>query len=490
MTADLSLAQSHDDLAALRREFHDFVTYLPDALVEVDLASLQITFANRMANILLGYGDGALVGVPATDVVDTEGWGLALQVHAENMGRLAEHGSPYQRTGRQDLFDVRMRRRDGSWFEAEVQGSYVLDVGGVPARIRVIFRDVSARKRAEADLRRSEEQLRHFAANAPVLLARLDAEGTFVLFEGRGIQALNINAENVRGRKAADLRLPEPLAQLLRRGLEGEACSVRFELRGSAFDAHAEPVHEDGAFAGLVAVATDVTRIARAESALRQAQKMESLGILAGGVAHDFNNILTTVLGVTALMKRTSDGEDRACLDMLETAARRGAEITGRLLAFARHRLESVEDIDLRDVLSEVVRLAEPSLPRDIHLALELPSASVCLPGDAGQLHQALLNMVLNARDALAEGGNIRIALAVEGPNAIVTVEDDGLGMDEQTQLHLFEPFFTTKPMGAGTGLGLSIVYGVVQGHGGTISVRSSLGEGTVFAIRLPLTGG
>ncbi len=478
-----------DELSALRREFHDFLQYLPDALVEVDLASMRLVYGNRMAAILLGYEEGELAGLNPTEVLSEESLALVLSMHAANMARMAP-GERYERTGRQDLFEVRLRRKDNTWFDAEVQGSYVLTPEGKPIRVRFIFRDITQRKQAHAELRRHEERLRHFAANAPVVLFGVDASGAVSLLEGRMLSRVGIDPDQVRGQNFFELPAPESLKRTVRRALDGNSASMRLEYNDHFFDVYAEPLRgEDGTVEGVAAVATDVTGIARAEAALRQAQKMESLGLLAGGVAHDFNNILTTILGIADLLKRADlPEEDAERLKVLERAAYRGAEITQRLLAFARGGVERVETFDLRDVLGDIARLAGPSLPKTTELKLELPDQPVRVEGDPTQLHQAILNMVLNARDALQDrDGRIRLALSGGRDAATIEVEDNGPGMDQQTQLRLFEPFFTTKPKGAGTGLGLSIAYGVVQAHGGTISVHSRLGEGTRFAIRLPI---
>lgn len=477
------------ELNALRREFQDFLLYLPDALVEVDLATMRLVYGNRMAAILLGYSEEELKDLPSGQVVSKESLALALSIHASNMARMADTGR-YERTGTQDLFEVRLRRKDDTWFDAEVQGSYVLSPDGTPTRVRFIFRDITQRKQADAELRRNEERLRHFAANAPVVLLGVEADGTCSLVEGRMLSRVNIDPASVRGRNLFELPAPEPLKRAVRRALDGVPASTRLEFNDHYFDVYTEPLRgEDGTVEGVACVATDVTGIARAEAALRQAQKMESLGLLAGGVAHDFNNILTTILGIADLLKRADlPEEDIERLKVLERAAYRGAQITQRLLAFARGGVEKVEKFDLRDLLGDVARLAGPSLPKTIEFQLELPNTPVYIEGDATQLHQAILNMVLNARDALQDrGGRVRLALSGGRDAATIRVEDDGPGMDEQTQLRLFEPFFTTKPKGAGTGLGLSIAYSVIQAHGGTISVQSRPGQGTKFAIRLPI---
>ncbi|MCE7929523.1 MAG: response regulator [Chloroflexi bacterium CFX7] len=239
----------------------------------------------------------------------------------------------------------------------------------------------------------------------------------------------------------------------------------------------------------VLVLARDVTEIRGFQRQLMQSQKMESLGTMAGAVAHDFNNLLTTILGFAGLLKRSPhlDGEDRENLGLIEDASRHAADLTGRLLAFARGGLVRFGPVDLRDVVNDTLRLAEPALHSKVELAVTLPPDAVMVEGDQGQLQQALINIVLNARDAMPDGGIVTVALQAEQAVATLTVSDNGPGMDEETRTRIFEPFYTTKPPGSGTGLGMAITYGIIQGHHGAISVESGPGRGTSFAITLPL---
>ncbi len=223
---------------------------------------------------------------------------------------------------------------------------------------------------------------------------------------------------------------------------------------------------------------------------LLQAQKMESLGSMAGMIAHDFNNLLTTVLGYTSLLKisPTMSERDRASLDLIEDAAHRAADLSGRLLTFARGGLARFGPLDLRAVIHDSVKLAEPAIHEKITVSVDLPGAPVPIEGDGSQMQQAVLNIVLNAVDAMPDGGSITISLRAEGDQAVLVIADDGPGMDEETQIRIFEPFFTTKPIGSGSGLGMAITYGiVVQSHEGSINLETAPGRGARFTLRLPL---
>jgi signal transduction histidine kinase len=227
----------------------------------------------------------------------------------------------------------------------------------------------------------------------------------------------------------------------------------------------------------------------RIQRQLLEGQKMESLGAMAGAIAHDFNNRLTTILGFAGLVKRSPglSDVDREHLGYLEESARQAATLTWQLLTFARGGMVAFQRIDLRDVVRSALASAAPALVPPLRVVVEMPGEPVETEGDAAQLEQALLSVILNARDAITGAGEVRVTLTVADGHAEVRVADTGSGMDEETRLRAFEPFFTTKAAGVGTGLGLAITYGVVQAHGGWVRVASNVGEGTTVTIELPL---
>ncbi len=242
----------------------------------------------------------------------------------------------------------------------------------------------------------------------------------------------------------------------------------------------------------VLVLARDVSERRALIGQLIQSQKMDSLGAMAGAVAHDFNNLLTTILGFAGLLKRSRnmDGEERENLALIEDAARRAADLTGRLLSFSRGGLVRFGRVDLRDVVGDTMQLAEPTMHSGIAVSVSVPDSPVYVEGDGGQIQQALTNIVLNARDAMPERGSIAITLRQEGSVAVLQVADTGPGMDDEVRLRIFEPFYTTKPAGSGTGLGMAITYGIIQGHHGDIAVESAPGNGTTFTITLPILAG
>ena len=256
---------------------------------------------------------------------------------------------------------------------------------------------------------------------------------------------------------------------------------------GSYIDAH---VHvaldlEDGLGISLI---EDVTGRRELEEQLRQAQKMESIGKLAGGIAHDFNNLMTAVIGYSDLLLKQSGAEDRARdkVEAIRDSAVRASDLTRQLLAFSRRQILQTTEVDLRDVVERMDTLLKRLIGEDVRLRTLFGSEPVIVRADRTQLEQVVMNLAVNARDAMPEGGTLTIAVLSDGESAVLSVSDAGIGMDATTRSQIFEPFFTTKPLAEASGLGLSTVHGIVGQSGGTIHVDSEPGIGTVFTIRLP----
>ncbi len=259
-----------------------------------------------------------------------------------------------------------------------------------------------------------------------------------------------------------------------------------------------------GNVAGLLTIGQDVTERKKLEEQLRQSQKMEALGILAGGVAHDFNNILTAIIGYGGLaqMNVEEDPITHGYIQQVLDAADRARDLTKRLLAFSRKQIIEPVVIDLNDIVRNIEEMLRRIIREDIKLSIVLSTGELPVMVDVGQMEQVLMNLAANARDALPEGGHLVIqtdavnvdSCAAEaylfenaGMYAVLTVSDTGIGMDQRTKENIFEPFFTTKEVGKGTGLGLSMIYGIIKQHNGNIDVDSEVGKGTTFRIYLPL---
>ncbi len=265
------------------------------------------------------------------------------------------------------------------------------------------------------------------------------------------------------------------------------------------------PVDFVGRRAELV-MANDVTERERLEDQLRQAQKMEAVGLLAGGVAHDFNNVLTAIIGYANLlqMKLQSDETLRSYSESIVTTAQRAAQLTQSLLAFSRKKVINPVPVELNGIIQRVEKLLKRLIREDIELRTRLAGEDTSIMADNVQIEQVLMNLVTNARDAMPSGGTLTISCAVvrigsgslpggdagsSRPYVRLTVSDTGSGMDERTRERIFEPFFTTKEMGKGTGLGLATVYGIIKQHQGFVDVESAPGAGTSFHLFFPRTG-
>ena len=239
------------------------------------------------------------------------------------------------------------------------------------------------------------------------------------------------------------------------------------------------------------------------EAQLQQAQKLESIGTLASGIAHDFNNILGIILGYSSLLERLREDPQRhsESVEAIKKATQRGADLVKQLLVFARKHEALLESLSVNALITEITKLLKETFPKTISISTFLQQDLPTLVADVSQIHQVLLNLLVNARDAIPDQGSISITTkTIEGDTIIsrfpkatarqyiqIEVTDTGIGMDEATHLRIFEPFFTTKGPGKGTGLGLAVVFGIIEHHSGFIDVRSALGEGTIFNVYLPI---
>jgi signal transduction histidine kinase len=257
---------------------------------------------------------------------------------------------------------------------------------------------------------------------------------------------------------------------------------------GSYIDAHVNVALdlEDGLGISLI---EDVTGRRELEDQLRQAQKMDSIGKLAGGIAHDFNNLMTAVIGYSDLLLQQSAPVERSRekVEAIRDSAMRASDLTRQLLAFSRRQILQTREIDLRDVVTNMDTLLKRLIGEDVRLQTTVGSQPVLVRADQTQLEQVVMNLAVNARDAMPGGGTLAVTVLADGRSAVLSVVDDGIGMDDATRAQIFEPFFTTKSLAESSGLGLSTVDGIVGQSGGTVQVESTPGRGTAFTIHLPL---
>jgi PAS domain S-box-containing protein len=358
----------------------------------------------------------------------------------------------------------------------------------------VYGRDVTERRRSELERRRLEQAMDQ-ASDAIVMW---DAEQGRITYVNAAWERLaSVPRAEAIGKPVLTATRPIPGSrpqELMDTLAQGAAWSGRLPMYGGGFlDATITPVRDDGRLVHFVSVMRDVTREVELESRIRRQQKLEAIGTLASGVAHDFNNLLTGVLGYAELLARSrrEDSEVAEAASVIGEAARRGSDLTSRLLGFGLHTRLRSEPVDVHETVREVVRLLSHTLPRSIAIETGLDAPRSVVIGDPGQLQQVFLNLAVNARDAMPSGGVLRFASElVDGRNGselVVHVSDTGTGIDPELQDRIFEPFFTTKQSEKGSGMGLAVVYGILQSHRGSIALESAHGAGTRFELRLPL---
>ena len=376
--------------------------------------------------------------------------------------------------------------------------------------------DVSNLRRTEQALRETEGRYRQLVENAHDLVTEVDADCRRVWVSPNYRTVLGYEPHELVGVSLFDMLDPEDGAQAkeaFARALEGkqeaEVCIRARHKDGSwrSFEATGAVFATAAGEQRAVVISRDVTArriteaaLARSEEQLRQAQKMEAVGRLAGGIAHDFNNLLTAIRGYGDLvLEALSPGDPlRRDIEQIGEAARRASELTGQLLAFSRRQVQQRRVLELNSVVFGLDKMLRRVIGEDLELRTRLDPSCGAVSADPGQLEQVLVNLAVNARDAMPMGGCLSLETSHIDPEAAAAaglppgsyacllVRDTGLGMDEETRSRIFEPFFTTKPPGKGTGLGLSTVYGIVQQSGGHIQVESSPKAGATFRIFLP----
>ena len=366
--------------------------------------------------------------------------------------------------------------------------------------------------RAHRELHTTTQLLRTLVHASPLAIVAIDAEQNVLSWNHAAEQLFGWREHEVLGRPAPDVP-PEAQDEFQRRfadvmrGAAFTACrAVRRRKDGAPLDVSlsAAPLRDDGnAIVGIMMIIADITERMQLEEQLRQAQKMEAVGRLAGGIAHDFNNLLTVIRCHADLLHGSLDADDERRADAVEVmqSADRAASLTRQLLAFSRKQVLQPRIVDLNVVITDMERMLRRLIDATVEL-VTIPSPILGhVRADPGQLEQVLVNLVLNARDAMPRGGSILIETANvaftspwahgngvvrAGEYVMLSVTDNGRGMTAEVQAHCFEPFFTTKEQGKGTGLGLSTVYGIVRQSGGHVTFRTELGKGTTFIVYLP----
>src|SRR5271167_3742735 len=495
-----------------------FLEAVPDATLVVSEAGIVLQ-VNSQIETLFGYTRDELVGQPIEILVPDR---QRSQHHHHRELFVAQPKVRRMGAGL-DLFG---RRRDGSEFPVEISLSPVMTDSGI--LVLSAIRDITDRKRIEEELRRANAELeqrkdrqlwQYQSRLALIVDSSQDAiigknlDGIVTHWNKGAEHIYGYTAEEVIGRSIAILAPPErgdEIPQILETVRGGKSVehieSVRLTKDGRRLNVSitVSPIRDaEGKIVGASTIARYITAQKRAEDQLRQSQKMEAVGRLAGGIAHDFNNILGIITACTELLQgRIKPGSvPPEYLDNIREAAKRGATLTRQLLVFSRRQSTQTEMLDVNERLRELSKLLRPLMGDDVEVSLQARSTSAIVELDPSHLDQVVVNLAVNARDAMPNGGKLIVETAAvdfdeafarqhppmsAGSYVMLAISDKGCGMDQATLTRIFEPFFTTKELGKGTGLGLATVYGIVQQSRGYIFVYSEPGHGTTFKIYLP----
>jgi signal transduction histidine kinase len=340
--------------------------------------------------------------------------------------------------------------------------------------------------------------------DAPLILFAVDHTGIVTLLEGNGLDLLNIPPAAHIGRSAFDQDNGlSGLADLIRRGLNGESVVLSGQIGSRVLDIWSSPVRDaSGAITGIMGVGIDTSGRRDLEREVHHQERLAILGQVAGGIAHDFNNFLTTIMLYARLILSSEELSQnlRAAAETIMVESRRASDLIDQILSFSRRSATRIQPMDLTSLVCNITRMLETTLPESIKLVTGFGAEDITTSADPIGIQQLLMNLVINARDAMPEGGTLEIGLSrhyfaphekkpvpqmPSGGWICVTVSDTGIGMTTEVLDHLYEPFFTTKGTG-GTGLGLAQVHRIVQQHHGYIDVHSRVGEGSTFQVYLP----
>ncbi len=435
------------------------------------------------------------------------------QIHPDDRERVKKAAEEARRSGIGKTLEYRLRHKNGTWLVLESTSSVIRNAKGEPEKLVIVNRDITERKRAEEALRRSESGFRSVVEDAPYGIYRTSLTGQFLqvnpaLQKMLGYESteelLRRDLRNHIFRHAGEYqRLTELLActeeikdlEMEWKRQDGTPITVR--CSGRCIN------DENGVPAYFEVFAEDVTEKRVLEKQLRMAQKMEAIGRLSGGIAHDFNNLLGVIIGYSGVLKKQLGPGNALCEHALEIekAGQRAASLTKQLLAFSRQQVLTPAVLNLNSLATDMEKMLPRLLGEDIEVSLTLDPELGNVKADQSQIEQVIMNLAVNARDAMPTGGKMQVQTSnvqldqaytwnhpgsKVGEYVLLAVTDTGMGMDAGTLTHIFEPFFTTKERGKGTGLGLATVYGVVKQSNGYIWVDSAPGKGASFQIYLP----
>ncbi|MGA8340603.1 MAG: PAS domain S-box protein [Candidatus Sulfotelmatobacter sp.] len=480
-------------------KYRNLINTANDAILVIDAGTRLILEANNKACEMLGIPEQQLVGKPESQLYPTDG------------DKTRPHFLTPNADGQTRSRELKLLRGDGTLVPVEVSAS-ATELSGKPA-VLGIFRDIRDRLEAAAILQRSEDRFSYLIQNLSDVITIVAVDGT-MLYHSPSI-------ERVAGYKPSDLLGKSLLALIhaedepaVRAALERVTLKVgsaappeyRFRRKDGSWvwlESVGNNLLNDVAVGGIVVTSRDVTGRRGLEEQVRQSQKMEAVGRLAGGIAHDFNNLLMVIRGYAEIVLE-EDGASRTVRKSVETIVRTtesAASLTHQLLSFSRKHVFSPQVLDLNALVNQMSEMLLGVLRDEMEFVVKLDPDACCISADPGQVEQVIMNLVVNARDAMPQGGKLTLETAhiaadvvrahrpsgvPRGDFVMLAVTDTGIGMDIETQSRIFEPFFTTKRKDEGTGLGLSVVYNIVRSCGGHVRVSSEPGRGSALRVYFP----
>lgn len=475
METETAFRRSQEQFRLITENTRDLI-----CLVDLNFNFLYVSLSHKA---VLGYEPDALLHHSCLDYIHPEDARLLQETLDE---------ARFFRTSRQA--ELRFRHQHGNWLVFESAATYIYEEDGRPQRALLVSRDLSERKRAEKEIRK----LAAFPRYNPNPVLEFAADGSLTYFNDAALEMAR-SLKKHHPQSILPLNAPTTVKMCLSTGqskLRLETCVAGRTLSWSFFPILSNQV--------VHCYAEDVTERLNLELQLRQIQKMESVGQLAAGVAHDFNNILTIIQGHAGLMLSDPNAalETRESARQISLAAERAANLTRQLLMFSRKQVMQPHLVDLNEIINNVSKMLRTLLGESITLQRELHANLPAIYADPGMLEQVLVNLAVNSRDAMPRGGLLTIRTdavtldeayaqahteARAGSFVSLSITDTGSGMDADTLSRIFEPFFTTKEIGKGTGLGLATVYGIVKQHQGWVEAQSALGAGTTFRVFIPI---
>ncbi len=496
-------------MEALEERFRFFAENVRDVLFIQDM-NFNLMYVSPSVKNVFGYEVDELKYMDKIQYMTPESYDRAVQLF-NYYSALAEKDPQVD----VPLMEYEYIRKDGSTFWGEVKTGFFCDEDGKLLGTQGVLRNIDERKRIEDELRESKAKFQTIFDFSPqaICLSEL-ATGTIREVNKKFCEISGHQKEQVLGRTPVELGLysrvaREQFVEFLKQAGEVQGLEVRFKNKsGVTIDclvfSKIITINQEEL---VLSILVDLTQQRRLEGMLRHAQKMEAVGTLAGGIAHDFNNLLQGIWGFTQvlLMDKSASDPDYGKIKAIEDVVQKGSELTRRLLLYARRVKSTLQPLQINDEIKEISKILERAVPKMIEINLDLAPDLKLVEADRTEFEQVLMNLCLNARDAMADGGTLSIQTrnvvldnefcrknpgASPGEYVLLRVSDTGHGIDEKLAEHIFEPFFTTKDIGKGTGLGLAMVYSIVKAHKGHITCASKVGEGTTFSIYLPSLNG